>query len=214
MHETTPATTRTIRRGELRGRGIGMIVGAGFGGWWAVAALHAAPAFRTWPIEAAVALVTGILVVAGAATFWRGVRAAPIRHEVTRPRHRKWWKFLPVLVIEIVALNLVVAALQRNGLMSYLLPAIAIIVGLHFYPLARIFRAPFLHITATLMALAGVAAVLAILSGQPPARVNAMVAAISALTLWVTVAVDWLRLRSAHAVPHVDATAANVGHPR
>lgn len=208
MNSSTLAAPRAIGGAELRGRGIGMLVGAGFGSWWAFTAINAAPAWHTWPSEAFIALVTAILVAAGVATIWRGRRMAASAGATQQPRRHVWRKFLLVLVAEIVALNFIFMGLTHYHLMAYVVPAIAIIVGLHFYPLARTFRAPYMHITATLMTLAGIGAVGAMLSGAEASAATTVAAAICAITLWMTAAIGWLQVHGGSGTAATDAPPA------
>lgn len=189
-------STPTIHAAVLRGRGTGMLVAAAFGALWANAALTAEPALQVWPVQIAIVAVTVALILAGMATLLHGKRLAKIPGNPALPQRRVWRKFLLVLFAEIVALNLVAWQLGVHELMAYLMPAIAIIVGLHFFPLARIFRAPHMHVTATVMTLAGIGAVLAMVWGAQPALANATADVVCALALWLTAGFTWSRLRT------------------
>jgi hypothetical protein len=100
-----------------------------------------------------------------------------------------------IFAAEIVAMNIAAYVLSGHHLEQYLIPAIAIIVGLHFYPLAHLFRAPRYHITASLMTLAGIGGGVFIARGFATALVIAGVGAICAITLWVTGLASWLSTR-------------------
>lgn len=199
MQITDGNSRRSITGAEMRGRGIGMLVGTAFATWWAITALNVAPKLQAWPLETAIGLVTVALAGASIATFWRGTRIAATATGSHRPRRRIWAKFLLVLVAEIVALNLIAWALTHYHLGSCMLAAIAIIVGLHFFPLASVFHTPFMRITASAMTLAGAGAGFAIIGGSAPTWPNAIAACVCAIALWATVAAGWLRLRTALA---------------
>lgn len=180
----------------LRGQGTGMLVAALFGALWAHAALTAEPALQVWPVQIVIIAVSVALILAGLATFLRGRRLAKTPGNPALPQRRVWRKFLLVLFLEIVAMNLVVWQLGTHDLMTCLMPAIAIIVGLHFFPLARIFRAPHMQVTASVMTLAGIGAVLAMAWGAQPSLANAAVDVVCALALWLTAGITWSRLRT------------------
>lgn len=194
----------------LRGQGIGIIVATCFGALWAVWArawLSHYPAIVPWAAYATTAAISSALLAAGIATVRRARRQtgeADTRPAIRRRIGRQYWL---VVTTEVVVLNLAAAALFRFDLGQYLPPAIAIIVGLHFFPLAHTFRAPHLHATATLMTLAGATATLAMAAGGPGVVVAGLADMACAGVLWGTALVSWLRVRKAMANPHASFAA-------
>lgn len=71
------------------------------------------------------------------------------------------------------------------------MPVIAIIVGLHFYPLASLFAAGRYPVTASVMTLAAIAGSALLASGGPADLINAAVELVCALTLWTTGFASW-----------------------
>lgn len=198
---------------SLRGRGIGMLVAAAFGAAWAYSAASAEPALRVWPFRIAIVAVTVVLVVAAASIILRGRRHANVEvpgHPDTPPR-RAWRQFLVVLLAEILAMNLAALWLSAHGLVAYLMPTIAIIVGLHFFPLARIFRAPYLPVAAV-MTLIGTGSVLAMALGMRAATANAVADIVCALALWSTAGFVWLRVRDAAGITRRHAIKPATGN--
>lgn len=92
---------------------------------------------------------------------------------------------------EIIALNIVANVLLSRHRIGYLMPAIAVIVGLHFIPLAKPFRANRYYATAAVMTLAGFAAMLALGSGLAVTHVDVTVDVICAMALWLTGLISW-----------------------
>lgn len=183
----------------LRRQGLGIIVAVCFGALWAAWAhswLERYPAFIAWTVYAIAAAVCIALLAAAFAAIRRarqGSGTADTGKAVRRRTARQYWL---IVIAEVVVLNVAAATLFRFGLGQYLAPAIAIIVGLHFFPLARTFRAPPLYATATLMTLAGIAAVLAILAGEPAVVATGSAEMACALVLWGTAYVSWKRTRN------------------
>lgn len=165
----------------MRGSAIAsVLVGNGFGGlWlaWAIAAL-AGPDAPVWP---AYALALGVFAVAvwrldggsRAVTGGRRNRASPI-------------VYLGIVVGEILALNLMVYELQAHGLLAYLRPAIGLIIGLHFFPLARLFGIPAMTLLGAVMVVAAIAAAGAMSIGLPPATATGGDALVNGLALLAT----------------------------
>jgi len=184
-----------MTRSALRGRGSGVAVCAAFGALWATWGIS------TWsaPLRDAGYAMGGL--VAGS-LLWLALRMIGDARKLSSAddapasqRRRVGLLFTAIFAAEIVALNIVAWLLAKQNLLAYLMPAIAIIVGLHFYPLASLFRARHYRITATLMTLAGVAGTMAIASGWPAASTAAGVDIVCAITLWTTGFVSWRSTR-------------------
>lgn len=198
----------------LRGQGIGIIVAAFFGALWAAWA-HAW-LLRYPPIVPVIAYV----ITAAASIALLAAGLATIRHARQRSgesdapatvRRRFGRQYWIVVIAEVVVLNIAAATLFRYGLDAYLAPAFAIIVGLHFFPLAHTFRAPHCYATATLMTVAGTIAVLAIAAGEPAVTAAGLADFACALVLWGTAFISWRRTRHAAGIArfHVIAGAAS-----
>jgi hypothetical protein len=119
---------------------------AGFAAWWASSAAAAAGFSGPWTTAAyAVALLlTGAAILRS--------RGAP---QTTRPGTGR--KFLLVVLLEVVAIFAAASLLPQAHRADLVLPAVALIVGLHFLPLAGLFRAPAYKPTAAAMCLAAAA---------------------------------------------------------
>lgn len=188
--------------GVLRGRGIGIIVATAFAiAWanWSRPLLARLPVAWVWLVAAAAIAISIALVAAGFSLVRRGRRLANGAGDDGSTRRTMRRRFLLVLAGELVALNLAAFLLFRYDLPQYLPPAVAIIVGLHFFPLAPTFKAPHFHATASVMTLAGLAAVLVIAQGGNIVTADGLAEIACALTLWATAFASWQRTRSALA---------------
>lgn len=185
---------------HTRRAGAGLIICAAFAALWANWAhplLGRLPATLVWIVVALVAAITAALATAGIGLIVRSHRArASAAHHIqaARQQRRTWTRYTVVVAIEVIALNIVAGVLFYFHVPQYLGPAIAIIVGLHFFPLARVFHVAAFNVTATLMTLAGTLAVLAIASGDSGMLAGNLAKLACALVLWGTGLASWRRL--------------------
>lgn len=171
--------------------------------------LSGLPATYRWVAILFVVAISGTLLVAGVAMIRRGRRlslATGMGDTAPRSMRRK---FMLVLVGEIVALNVAAYLLIGHHMVQYLAPAVAIVVGLHFLPLAKIFRSPHFFATAAVMTLAGILAVAAMATGSPATTANGITDLACAITLWATGFVSWLRVRRSIADTQAITAAAD-----
>ena len=80
-----------------------------------------------------------------------------------------------------LALFLAANVLINAGLSPYLATAFAVIVGLHFLPLAKVIPVPIYYVTALLLVLAGVAGLAIDVAHRP-----LVISVAAALVLWLT----------------------------
>ncbi|MEA3053632.1 MAG: hypothetical protein QOG72_2535 [Sphingomonadales bacterium] len=157
-----------------------------FAAAWAWAALRlsgGAPGLAFLPIAVSLALL---------AWGWRGSPAFP-----SRGRHvgRVVWLWSS---IEVAALLVTTNVLQNLGRGDLMFPLAAIIVGLHFFPLARAIPVRLYYATGAGFLVAGAAGLLV-----PPAERPMVVGMSAALTLWATALVVAQRARKNMASPSV-----------
>ena len=163
---------------SLTGRAIGMSFFAGFGGAWMVLGLYAAEQLS----------VASILMVAGC-TMLLLAGAAYVAHTAERfPRVAKdpaqGRAFALVNVVQWVAGAIVAVSFARLHLDHYVVNAIAAIVGLHFLPLARIFRYAPHYVTGAAMVAWAAATVWIV----PAEHLQAVTAMGTGLLLWLSAA--------------------------
>ena len=165
----------------MRGRAIvSILIGNIFGALWLDWAIKAfaGPDAAVWP---AYAFAAGVFVVA----VWRLDGSSPPAMRA-RQRRPTPFAYIAIVVGEIVALNLMAYALQSHGAIAYLRPAIGLVIGLHFFPLARLFGIPAMKVLGAVMVVAAVAAMGALALGLPPATVVGSAALINGLSLLAT----------------------------
>ncbi|GAA0586757.1 hypothetical protein GCM10010172_84730 [Paractinoplanes ferrugineus] len=133
--------------------------------------LWASNTFAGWPVAAATA-VLALAVIAVTCFVAQGVRLlrarrrfpAELSADDARYRKRSGRAFGLIFGAEGLLIWLSVVALNATDRTDYVVPVIALIVGLHFYPMGRIFRRRidlYLATWTCLVALAGVAAIAA-----------------------------------------------------
>jgi hypothetical protein len=205
---------RAVTPSELRGRGTGIVVCAIFAALWTnwAAPMLSESALCKWSAALAVAVLSGTLLFAGVATIREGrrlSRATATREAGPRGMRRQ---FVVVLAWEILALNVAAYLLIGHQMVQYLAPAVALVVGLHFLPLAKIFRAPHYYATATAMTLAGIAAAMAIATGNAAVTTDGILDLACAIALWGTGFVSWSRVHKDVARNRTVIAAADPAH--
>jgi hypothetical protein len=168
----------------VQGRGIGVMFLAFFGCWWMAAGLNTIPGMK-------ISVLTGVVLI-GLGLFaagWRQLRRAkqhPSTQEVIDAgidAHRtKVFRNVNIAQWSACAVLVVVLNILQRG--EWIVPGIMLIVGLHFFPLAKLFRYQTHYVTGSaLVALASSYPFLA--AGGPASPVGPIGAA---LILWVSAA--------------------------
>jgi hypothetical protein len=166
---------------------LGLLIGIGFGALWA-----------SW---AAALLSLGRASLPGVAVPALALAAAAVLRPLARPPgaasgpRRTWLYYVLVVIGEIVLLNLLFWLIERQGWQLYRLPAIGLVVALHFLPLARAIRFPGFILLGTVMAGAAVAAIAAIALGADPRLAAGLDCLANALLLWGSVTLALLPRR-------------------
>lgn len=112
-----------------------------------------------------------------------------ILHKSERSRTGKI--FGVVFSAEFVLIGLAASILNSEGLYDLIATVIAIIVGVHFFPLAGLFKARIYNITGTVAVIAGLASLLV---KTEPARQD-FVGFSMGIILWLTAAYTFIHLR-------------------
>jgi hypothetical protein len=168
----------------VQGRGIGVMFLAFFGSWWMAAGLNTIPGMK-------LSVLTGVVLI-GLGLFaagWRQLRRAKQqtstrevidasieahRTKVFRNVNIAQWSACILLV---VVLNI----LQRG---EWIVPGIMLVVGLHFFPLAKLFRYQAHYVTGS--ALVALASSYPLLAADGPASAVGPIGA--AMILWASAA--------------------------
>jgi hypothetical protein len=181
-----------LPRPAVLGIASGIFFMAFFGAYWGFASAFymASPyQFIAFPI---IGLVTLIFF---------GIGCIILRYALTLPEtlsqkdeaesKRIWVWFGIVFGIEFVAIAISSILLSTFQLEVFIAPAIALIVGIHFFPLARLFRVSVFSITGGLLSVLALIALIALVLGLPiagssPYNWSLFVGIGTTLILWLT----------------------------
>ncbi|MET9958873.1 hypothetical protein ABZ128_07245 [Streptomyces sp. NPDC006326] len=195
MEKTTPRPAFRTRREQLRNGGRGSLIGTAFGVMW-FALGQSAVGGSARPAVLVVGLVPLAASIGGVIHLFRaasrtpaGQQGAPVAPGGDGPR------FMTVVIIEAIVLgvgnNYVRTGLDRPELM---LSWSALVVGAHFFPLARTLRAPMLRVVGGLMiATVPVAALASLVPGATDAVWQAVPGLGCAAVLWAGAAYTAVR---------------------
>ena len=185
---------------RLKASATATVVEALFGGVWAIAGAS----LLNGSVEVAAILLgivaTAVLLFASARlrrSAPEHVDAAPARVDgfAEAQKGLRW-----VVVLEAVVVVVVIRLLVMADLQPYVAPAIAVVVGLHFLPLARLFRTPTHYFTATLLVVTGLGGTVGLSMGVgswSPRAWDAGVDFFSAAVLWCSAFLILIRTRNA-----------------
>jgi hypothetical protein len=181
--ETAERVTDGASR-DLRRRG--MFVLAFFGLLWAAVAASGLSTGPGWAVRIGAVVVTVAIVVAALRP-----RRAPERQRTLPAGWRRWVGIVNGGQFAVIAVIVAVGLLA--GVPQIVPPLVALVVGLHFFPLARLFDQPQYTSTAVGLCVAAVAGGLVLVLGPSQEVSRLVIGTVAALTLWATAA--WLALR-------------------
>jgi hypothetical protein len=137
----------------LRGRATGVLFLSGFGALWFLLGLAAS---QRLSLPTACALAAGLAApVAGAVLLRRRSAALPASRLDPEEQRQAGRTFGRVNAAQWAAIVLIAVVLGRLHLDAYTPAAVTVVVGLHFFPLARLFRSPQHHVTGAALVLWG-----------------------------------------------------------
>jgi MFS family permease len=179
-------TTALVPAGAHQGRAIGALVMTAFGAIWMISGATAL-SLLNWEIWLIVAILTGLLCVAALLELQaaRRIPTTPATASQSKSIQTRRRRFGIVLAFEWVPIFLVAFVLGRIGHPDFILPAIAVIVGLHFIPLARLFNCPLYYWTGISFVLVAIGS----FAIDPLAIRQAITCLGCGLALWLTTAV-------------------------
>ncbi len=105
----------------------------------------------------------------------------------TNPYKKKTIFFVLNTITEIIFLNIIYYYLIKTGQKKLLIPAISIIVGLHFIPMAIFLRIKQFYISSTIMIISGIIFI-SLSNNLKENAINILQSILNALALWLTVA--------------------------
>ncbi len=168
----------------ITGIAFGVLMMTLFGGVWLGLGLENMRPNSPWLIAAVTLGAIALLVPCfGVFQIGRktGKKAAPLTSEEKRVGSRMGRTFGIIFGAEGLLIFLAVNALNNLHLDSYIVTTIAAIVGLHFLPLARLYRAALYYVVGSVI----VAEALISLALQSPGREITVALSVGA-TLWLT----------------------------
>jgi hypothetical protein len=167
---------------QIRGMAIGAAILTLFGLAWSLAALLNWPAHPTWSIVLALALAAALVAASAKRALHPGGRPAIDPEKAAADGRRSGMWFGIIFTLEGVFIAIAAILLSAHHLADWIPAATACIVGLHFLPLARLFRVPLYYATG-ILSVAAAAATFAI--HDPLAQVVFLGLAMAAI-LWLT----------------------------
>lgn len=184
-------------QGAIRGHASGVLFMAFFGTLWASIG---AGGLRGWgePWPTVATLVIGAVLVGGGVDLWRGAGRIKERGPSDggeNPVGRSFWLIFGLEGVAIVIASAVCNAIGRFDLFFSIM---AIIVGLHFLPLARLFGMPLYYTVGILLCLVGMIGIAfvpvqAMLGGREVMARSLLVGLGSAAILWGVGMTLWAR---------------------
>jgi hypothetical protein len=171
--------TEIFRSERAKGASIGATIMGGFGAAWLAMGMTSAGA----PVEIALAVVLPVFALVACL-------GSTVRHRLPKfagpesPEKKQMMRFFAVVnIVQWFAIFGTVTLLRHLHMDGWIVPAIVLIVGAHFLPLARIFHAPQHRPTGiAMMVVAALAIVL-------PVSMRDTVECLSAgLILWISAA--------------------------
>ena len=164
---------------QLRGRAIGSIFFAGFGALWILLSFYAR---QVLTVDTGIFVATvALALMAIALWLMRQARHYPLLPEDTA-RGRSFGR---INVLQWIAVAIVAFSFAKLHMDAYVMSAITAIVGIHFFPLAKLFRYPMHNVTGAVLVLWASASVLFV----PVDRLQGVSALGTGIVLWLSAAI-------------------------
>ena len=189
---------------RMRGRAVGAMVCAGFGAyalyWWTEAAIQG----ERWPWFGAIAAITAVLVV------WAIASLAALRHAPRVVLDKRLVRFYRVGYGIIVAIEGAAISVGGPILGHFHRPElygqwVGAVVGLHFFPLGKLFKVPLYYGTGAAISLAAFGSLLVSQSDLS----SAITAGGTGMALWITAVV--ILSKNLERLPAKTASAVSTG---
>ncbi|WGG44507.1 hypothetical protein [Rossellomorea sp. DA94] len=188
----------TVTKGDLHGTASGVLFMAFFGTLWSYTGVMGLQGWGSpWLLIAALAI--GMVLVIGGFSLISASNGFPQGtsiHSGNDGRKMRMW-FNIIFAGEGIAIGIAIAVCNAFGHTENIPIVIAIIVGLHFLPLARLFRVRIYYYTGLLLCVVPIVTWLFVpeimsLSGHQLNAYMSVVGLGSALILWVTSFAIWM----------------------
>ncbi|MFG2266475.1 hypothetical protein [Streptomyces sp. NPDC048720] len=138
-------------------------------------------------VTAVVACLPGLVVAVALALPARGLPSPSVGGVGQAPPSQRR-RFARVNAVQWLLVAAVAAGCGAGGLPELIMPLVAVVVGLHFLPLARVFAEVRLVVPGAVLTAVGIAGLVARAAGASPGAVFTLVGVGCALTLWSTAA--------------------------
>lgn len=192
-----------IRREPLQGIASGVLLMAFFSSLWASIGLVALQGLGS-PWFLIIIVLIGLGLLAGGLALWRGASGLP---RETSPesaevgKHIGMWYGI-IFATEGVAIGIASYLCNRANRFDLFFPITAIIVGVHFLPLARLFGVNFYYLVGTLLSVVGLIALVLIpptvmVEGRELVLRSIVAGFGCAVLLWGTGLTLWIQGRTA-----------------
>jgi len=170
---------------ELRGRSAGIVVGAVMGLVWAGSAIGVLSFVAAVPLAIAGVAICAALI-AGARRLRHAAAALPASPSAGFDPGRVRSRFILVTVGESAAIAAGINILVRSGSPEWIPAMICAVVGLHFFPLARLFRVRVFYASSVTLCAIAVITVVVGMAGAPVVLWRLVPGFGAALALWAT----------------------------
>jgi len=191
--------TQAVTANRLTGRAIGALIFTGFGTLWLFLSLYAREQVSAMSLAGLALIAAGLML---AAVYLLG-QAKRLPRVPDDPRIMKMFHWINA--IQWVVCFVLATILGRLHLDAYIVPLIACIVGLHLFPLARLFRYPMHYATGTAMVLWAAGAMIVVPADhvQGITALGAGVILLSSAAVTLALALETARraIPQAHAEP-------------
>lgn len=173
----------------LRSRAIGARVGSLIGVAWLAFGVSLLGNSARVPI-AIIGVVIAAVLLQRARRLIAASHQLPAPDEMQKRANRTvWMKFWINFVFEIVLLNVAINLLAAPAQQVYWVPAISLVVGLHFLPMARFMNVPSYWLCGVALMLGAAASATAIaMSVTAPTLLVSLESIFNAMVLWATAA--------------------------
>ncbi|CAN7449806.1 hypothetical protein LJR153_003006 [Paenibacillus sp. LjRoot153] len=188
-----------LSKSAVIGAANGVMFMTFFGALWAsIGIVGSHQLVAQWPLVLS-AIITLILLSGAISLF---VKSRSINHTVT-PKEREDWKRINRkfgLIFGLEGLAIFLASVICNTLDHFevFFPIMAIIVGIHFFPLASLFREKFYYGTGIVMSILGIISLFlpinATIGDVSLIAISTFIGFGSAVTLWVTGLRIWVTI--------------------
>ncbi|MFJ7753671.1 DUF7010 family protein [Peribacillus muralis] len=182
-----------------RGTGMGVIFMAFFGTLWAGIGVMG---LQEWgfPYVELASMLVGLLLLIGGISLLHQAQKMPERTTSHFQRIRFWFNI--VFIAEGLLIGAAIAICNAINQTELIPAVIAIIVGIHFLPLASLFRIKLYYVTGIMLCLLALITLLAapstiLLGAQQITAKLSLLGFGCAITLWTTGLILWFRLKHA-----------------